>query len=248
MMIKTMMTCSFALLATTAACKKSSGGGGGGGGGDLPEEIAAWMPKDASAAWQGAWAGRMTFRTSGMISMAGDPAAIDVQGEKATAWDGTADHALGIDLAPCLATFAEKSESGGATMTTKHDKQYVIVGGKLVAGEGAAGYRKGKTAIVCSSGMKPIATLDDKGQCKEWSNFMGRWEGKPTTCAWSQDNGKDVLTIGTGDWSTKVSAEGDVLQSDQFRDYVKQGLHEKAADMTAAKAKVTAQIAAKAKG
>ncbi len=241
MMNKTTSMMIGAALLSTAACKVSSSGGGGSGA-KLPAELESWMPKEASAAWQGAWAGRMTFRTSGSISMAGDPAAFDIKGDKATAWDGTADHALDLVLsAPCQATFEEKS----GAMTTKHDKQFVIVGGKLVAGEGAAGYRKGKTAIVCTIGMKSVITLDDKGVCQEWSNFMDRWEGKPTTCAWAQADGKDVLTIGTGDWATKVSADGDVLENDQFRDFVKQGLHVKATDFTAAKATVTEQLKSK---
>ena len=37
--------------------------------------------------------------------------------------------------------------------------------------------------------MKNIVTLDDKGVCKEWSNFMGKWAGTPTTCVWDKDSG-----------------------------------------------------------
>ncbi|MBA3538444.1 MAG: hypothetical protein H0T79_02345 [Deltaproteobacteria bacterium] len=107
------------------------------------------------------------------------------------------------------------------------------------------GYRKGKAAIVCSSGMRGLVTLDDKGACLEWTNFMG-WTSKPTTCAWSAKDGKDVLTIGEGNWTTQVSADGDILQSEQFRQEVKEGLHTRATDLATAKASVSEL--AKAKG
>lgn len=237
----------FLMLIAVAGCKAKVTSGGGGDSAPLPDEMAAFMPKDASAAWQGAWASRMTLKTSGTISMAGDPAAIEVKGDDATAYDGKTEHKLNLVIAaPCLAQFGEKSDGPmGSTMTTKHDKQFLIVNGQLQAGEGAAGYRKGKAAVVCTVGMSGVVTLDDKGACKEWSNFMGKWDGKPTTCTWSQADGKDVLTIGTGDWATKVQADGDTLTNEQFRDEVKQGLHAKAADYAAAKAKVDELLKAK---
>jgi len=241
------------LVATTlVACgkkKEGDGGGGGGGGGatdesSMPAELAAWMPKGASEAWQGAWASRMTLRTSGSMSMAGDPAAIEIKGDKAKVFDGKTEHELGFAVdSPCSATFkqtiTEGSMKGG---TSSHTKQFLIKDGKVLAGEGAVGIRKGKAAIVCMVGMDKLATLDDKGVCKTWNMSFDKWKSKDTTCAWSTKDGKDLLTVGTGDWSSKLVADGDLLQNDQFADFVKQGLHVKAASYDEAKATVTAKL------
>ena len=63
--------------------------------------------------------------------------------------------------------------------------------------------------------------VDDKG-CKAWSQRFGdKWEAKDKKCTWSADGGKDVLTLGDGDWARKVTADGDYLVSDQFTETVK---------------------------
>jgi hypothetical protein len=210
----------------------------------MPAEVAAWMPKGATEAWQGAWASRLTLRTSGTISMAGDPAAIEVKGDKARVFDGKTESELGFAIdSPCTASFkqtiTEGSMKGG---TSTHTKQFLLKDGKVIAAEGAVGYRKGKTAIVCTSGMDKLATLDEAGKCKTWSMMFDKWQSKDTTCTWSTADGKDVLTVGTGDWSTKVIADGDLLQSEQFSDAVKQGLHVQAKSYDEAKATVTAKV------
>ncbi len=240
--------------ATCAACSKkteTSGGSGGGGtagpsgeSASLPAEVAAWMPKGANEAWQGAWASRLTLRMSGTMSMAGDPAAIEIKGDKARVFDGKTDHELGFAIdSPCTVVFkqaiTEGSMKGGSSM---HSKQFLLKDGKVVAGDGAVGYRKGKAAIACMSGRDKLATLDDKGTCQTWSTMFEKWEAKPTTCTWTTVDGKEVLTIGTGDWSTKLVAEGDLLQSDQFSDAVKQGLHVQAKSYDEAKASVSAKV------
>jgi hypothetical protein len=58
--------------------------------------------------------------------------------------------------------------------------------------------------------------------------------------------GKDVLTIGTGTWSTKLVADGDFLVSDQFNDEVKKEAVKKHASYDEAK-KAMADAAAKKK-
>ena len=59
-----------------------------------------------------------------------DPAALEIKGDEVTGFDGAAEHKLGFVLTPCLATFEEKSDGpGGMAMTTKLDKQFVIVDG-----------------------------------------------------------------------------------------------------------------------
>lgn len=227
---------------TTVACK-----GGAGGGGDapaLPAEMTSWMPKDASAAWQGAWASRLTVTTGMQMSFSDNPAAIEIKGTDATVYDGKTEHKLKLALtAPCIATFSLTKDGA----TNYYDKQFLVVGGKVMAGGGAAGYRKGKAAIVCTTGMDDVITLDDKGDCKKWSNFMNRWTSKPEKCTWSQAEGKDVLEIGDGNFTTKLHAgEGDILTTDQFDDEAK--LTEKTADMAAAKAKTDETIKSKQKG
>ena len=241
-----------------AGCSKKtepSGGsaGSGGGGGDkagaaagMPAEIAAWMPKGANEAWQGAWASRLTLRTSGTISMAGDPAAIEIKGDKARVFDGKTEQELGFVIdSPCSASFkqaiTEGSMKGG---TSSHSKQFLLKDGKLLAGEGAVGYRKGKAAIVCMSGMDKLVTLDDKGACKSWNMMFDEWKSKDTTCTWSTVDGKDLLTVGTGDWSSKLVADGDLLQNEQFSDFVKQGLHVQAKSFDEAKATVSGAVKA----
>ena len=233
--------------AVCSACGKTDGGGGGGGGGGgptLPDEIGAWMPKGAVDAWQGAWSSRLSIKTSMSMSMAGDPAALEITGDKAKVFDGTKETEVGFIVdSPCSASFkvaiTEGTMKGGTSTITK---QFMLKDGKLLAGEGATGMRKGKAAIVCMIGLDKLVTLDDKGVCKSWSNMFDKWSSKDATCTWSKDGDKDILTIGKGDWTTKVYAEGDLLQNEQFADYVKQGLHTKAASYDAAKTDITAKL------
>src|SRR5437660_1654481 len=86
-----------------------------------------------------------------------------------------------------------------------------------------------------------VASKTAEGGCQKWSK-MFKWEPKPETCAWSQDAGKDVLTVGTGDWAAKVTADGDVLTNQQFDDEVKEELW-KPSDLLAAKAWASGELA-----
>ena len=229
-----------------AGCGKTSGTGGGGDDAKSPKEFSAWMPKDATTLWQGAWATRMNSLASSKkthTSMAGDPVAVDVKGNKATVSDGAAEVTMDFSLrGPCEARFAEPITEGSMKGgTSYHDLMFVVQNGAIVVGSGAGGYRKGKAALVCSEGMEGGVTIvDDKGACTTWADHFGKWESKPGTCAWSQDGGKDVLTIGTGDWKTVVQAEGDVLTSEQFRDFVK--YTKRAKDYADAKAQMQAEV------
>lgn len=210
-----------------------------GGDAELPDELAGWMPKDASQLWQGAWSTRLTLRTSGSMSMAGDPAAIEVHGDKATVWDGVAEHAVGFAMrGPCSADFAVTRTEGAAVMTSHHEKRFAVRGGALeVGGDGAVGYRRGKTAVACA--VDGVYVVDASGACKLWSLSLGKWAGKPATCEWKTADGKDVLSVGRDkSWTTDLVADGDALASDQFRDEVK--LTTRAKDYAEAKAKVSA--------
>ena len=219
--------------------KHDGGGGGGADTSNMPAELASWMPKDASQAWQGAWTTRMTL--SSMVSWGNDLAALDIKDDGAKAFDGKTEYPLGFGIdSPCTAGFkqpiTEGSMKGG---TSTHTKQFLIKDGKLLAGEGSAGMRKGKTAVACMIGMENVATIDDKG-CKTWSAMFDKWSSKDAKCAWSSEGGKDVLTIGEGNWAHKLVADGDLLMDEQFADQVKQGTHAKAASYDAAKQTVTA--------
>ena len=226
-------------VATSGACKKTSGGAGGLGGekSNLPSEVAAWMPKDAVAGWEGAWSTRLTLATSGRISMSGDPAALEIKGAKAKAFDGTTEHDLGFAVAsPCTVAFTRKAKLGGMEGVETLTKHYVVKDGKVLIGEGAAGYRKGKTALVCGgSSMDGYYVVSEKG-CDQWKDKFGKPEKATAVCAWSAEDGKDVLTLGEGDWKTKVIADGDTLQSEQFTEMTEKST--KTATFDEAKAKV----------
>jgi hypothetical protein len=131
-------------------------------------------------------------------------------------------------------------------MTKSYTKTFLVRDGALQAGDGAVGYRKGKTAIVCSGGMDGVFVVDDKG-CKAWRQKFGdKWEAEDKKCAWSSDGGKDVLTLGEGNWARKVTADGDYLISDQWADEAK--LHAKTASFDEAKQQVTAKVKEKDPG
>jgi hypothetical protein len=221
----------------------SASGGAQAADGALPPDVMAWLPAGAQAAWDGAWAGRLNIGKS--MSMAGNPVAIEIKGATATAFDGKVDHALAFAIvSPCEAAFTEQITEGsmkGGSAT--YSKLFVMKGDQLVVGSGAAGYRKGKAAIVCSEGSGGgVHVLDDKGTCTTYLDRFGRFERKPTTCTWTQEDGKDVLTIGSGDWAPKVVADGDVLVSGQFTQWVDDKLDTKVADAATARALTLAKI------
>lgn len=250
-MTKTWIVIGLALAACGKSDKKAGEGGGAGtaatGG---PPGVAEWMPKDAAKLWEGAWSTRMSPLSASKkssTSMAGDPVAVEVKGNKATVSDGTAEATMDFSLrGPCEARFAEPITEGSMKGgTSYHDTMFVVQNGALVVGSGAAGYRKGKAAVVCSEGMDGgITFCDDKGVGATYADkFGGKWEKKDTTCVWSQADGKDVLTVGSGDWAPKLQADGDVLTSQQFLDFVK--YTKKAKDYADAKAMVQAEVDAK---
>ena len=172
-----------------AGCGKKDGDGGGGGGGakdKTPEAFAAWMPKDAAKLWEGAWATRMSSLMNvktkkGYTSMAGDPVAVEVKGDKATVWDGETEQSMGFQVySPCVARFTEAltegSMKGGFAY---HDQMFVIRNGAIAVGSGGAGFRRGKAAVVCAEGMSGgVTILDDKGTCTSWGKKFGDWESK----------------------------------------------------------------------
>jgi hypothetical protein len=202
-------------------------------GGEIPTPFA--MPK-AGDKFQGVWDARLSVRTSGTMSIAGDPAAVKIEGDKATVWDGKEEHQVGFAVtSPCTIQFSVEKKDGKYFF----DRDYVVVGDDVQIAQANVGYRKGTQAFVCFG--NGIVVVDEKGGCAKWENHFDKWESKPETCAWSGD----TLKIGTGDWVQELKAEGDVLESDQFREEVKQGAFKKATDWDATKAKVTADVKSK---
>src|SRR5437588_5750441 len=88
------------VLAIVPACKKKTGDAAQGG--EIPTPFSAWMQPDAVKAWQGTFAGHLTVRTGGTMTMAGDPAAVVIKGGDATVFDGKAEHKLAFEIdTPC---------------------------------------------------------------------------------------------------------------------------------------------------
>jgi len=246
--MKTMIFVAALVMALGACGKKSNDSGGGSGGGDKPDvdpdtpaEFTSWMSKDAATAWQGAWVTRMTL---GKTMQTGRSfAALDIKGDGAKGFDGKKEYPLGFEVdTPCSVTISEPITEGSLKGGTSfHTKQFAVKGGKLLAGEGSVGMRKGKAAVVCGVSID-VTTLDDKGVCKSWNKRFGKWESKDQKCAWSQKDGKDVLTIGEGEGPKGLTADGDSLMDSQFADDVERGKHARAESYDAAKQTVIAKI------
>jgi len=220
-------TACFALVLALAACSKKKehssssssddvskpapdkAGGGG--------PFAAWDMAGRQAAFQGAWV------TPG--DGLGSWQAWNVTGGKVTIWDGTADKTLEFKLiSPCEAKTT--LEHDGAKESTIH--HYTLLDGKIAAGLGDAGSKKGDDAIACISNK--IFTLE-KGKCTEWSASMfddGKYEQKPGTCSFKGDT---FTAIDEGH-ETVLKVMGDALLSEQLA----QTHSEKVADYAAAKA------------
>ncbi len=227
-------------LVLIAACG-SKGGSAGGGEGSFPPEMSGFAPAGSIDAWQGSWTTRMNL--SDTIKLTDGLVALDIKGDGAKAFDGKTEFPLGFEIdSPCTATFKQAITEGAMKGgTSSHTKQFVIKDGKVLAAEGSAGIRKGKTAVVCTIGMDALHTIDDKGTCKKWSNMFDRWSASDEKCAWSVEGGKDVLTVGDGTWSHKLVADGDLMMDEQFSDQVKRGVHTKQASYDAAKQALTAR-------
>lgn len=211
-----------------------------------PAAFDTWMPKTAVTAWEGAWSTRLTLSLTGKTSLAGDPVAIDIHGSKARAFDGKQEHVVRFSVhAPCAVQFAQPIQVEGSVNggTAYHGTQFLIDNGKLIVGRGAAGYRKGKAAVVCSEGRNAgVHILDANGVCTTWQDWFDRWESKPQTCTWSRRDGQDVLTIGTGEWAPELVARGNLLESEQFQQYAAEDYHQREKDYAAAKAVIPARL------
>lgn len=155
----------------------------------------------------------------------------NVEGDKVTVWDGTAEKTLEIAvLSPCEVKVTERLPDGSSMGTTSH---FTIKDGAIVKGLGDAGSKRGREAIACVSNT--IFTLDAQGTCTEWEASMfddGSFEAKPGTCGWKTESGKEVFAATVHGHETTLLVDGDALLSEQLA----QTHSEKVADFAAAKA------------
>ena len=183
--------------------------------------FAAWDMAARRAAFQGAHVG--PGAGLGMWE------AWNIEGNKITTWDGTAEKTLELAvISPCEVKVIEKSD-GGSSSVTHH---YTLQDGKLVTGLGNAGSRKGPEAIACVSNK--IFTVDAKGTCTEWTPPMfdnGKYEQKPGTCGFKKEGDKEVFAVTNDGSESTLEVHGDALMSQQLA----QTHSEKVADYAAAK-------------
>jgi hypothetical protein len=184
----------------------------------LPDELARWMPHDASAVWQGPWVTGLTFdlgRDSGTT-------ALQIDGDKAVVFDGTRERNMSFAvIAPCVAEFveAQPEDTRGSvvvTGTVSREVEFVLAGGKLEVGRGWLGYVQGKAAIACrnSSANGAIYTIDAAGHCERWEQWprTAPWRHEEARCAWQTRDGHDVLAIEHG---VALVADGNILRGEQ---------------------------------
>lgn len=190
-----------------------------------PEEagpFAAWDMEARRAAFQGAH-----VTPGGSL---GAWEAWNVEGDKVTIWDGSAEKQLDFALlSPCEVKTTEHV-GGGSSSTTSH---YTLVEGAIVKGLGDAGSRRGPEAIACISNT--IFTVDAKGTCTELEASMfddGTYEAKPATCGFRKDGEREVFFADVRGRETILEVHGDALLSTQLA----QTHSEKVADFAAAKA------------
>ena len=227
-------------LSTFAACKKDSGDAGAKPGEDTTSAQAAQAANsaDTKPAESGRFAGwDMAKRTAAFQgahvtpgSSLGRWEAWNVEGDKVTIWDGTAEKTYEFALlSPCEAKVTEREE-GGSSSTTSH---YTLRDGAIVKGLGDAGSRRGPEAIACISNL--LFTLDAKGTCTELKAKRfneGQYEEAPGTCGFRQDGDKEVFFAVVRGRETVLEVHGDALLSSQLA----RTHSEKVADFAAAKA------------
>lgn len=237
-----MITMAMLLTAVTAGgCKKKGGGDSAAAKGrELPDSVMQWTPAGAEQAFVGAWKARMTLASNmgGSHSMAGDPIALDIKAETATAFDGKVEKQLSwVIESPCTARFDEELTEGSMKGgTAYHELMFVLKDGKALLGDGGAGFKKGNAWVFCTGGMDSggVYIQEDKTKpCTHWGEKFGKWEQTEGQCKWEMADGKERLTVGTGDWATKLYVEGDLVMSEQFQDAAK--LYEKVSDFATAK-------------
>ena len=197
-----------------------------------------WMPKDAAKAWQGAWLLRLT--PDGPI------VAVNVVGDKATIFDGRDEKQVAFSVVqPCAAAFGANE----VQFLVREDAKGRLA--TIVSGHGAAGMRKGDTAIVCGDGHDPGAPeegvyLVTKNRCKTWKrDAKGVWGFRTGVCVWANARGDDLLDVGTEHYSSTLIVKGDFLEERYFTKSATQ--HRRATSWDAARTEVNANLPATSK-
>lgn len=177
----------------------------------LQAKMSTWMPATAHQLWQGAW----------LLQLADDapPVAVDVRGDKAVLFDGVDEKQVEFRvIEPCAVAFGSQ------------EIQFVIDAGKIRAGRGAAGMRKGTDAIVCGDGRDPGAPeegvyLVEGNRCATWkrdANSLGAtlgsaaWSFREGVCVWANARGEDLLETGTEHYRSLMVVKGDLLEEREF--------------------------------
>jgi hypothetical protein len=190
-------------------------------------DMSTWMPKDAAAAWQGAW----------LLHLVDDGplVGVDVAGDKATIFDGKAQTEVSFKIvAPCVVAIGT------------HELQFLVRGGQIVVGRGAAGMRNGDKAIVCGDGRDPGAPeegvyLVTGNKCQTWKrDAQGAWSWRTGVCVWANARGDDLLDVGTEHYSSTVVVKGDFLEERYFTETAK--TNSRATSWDAAKTMVVANM------
>ncbi|HPH70380.1 MAG TPA: hypothetical protein PLF40_31740 [Kofleriaceae bacterium] len=185
---------------------------------DAPAGFAAWDMPARAKAWQGVWLSQPGV---------GYFVALEVTGKIIKSWDGKVEKSLELGLeSPCSAKLIEKS-AGGESSTTTH---FTLKDGKLLAGLGDAGSRKGQAAIVCASNV--ILTLDEAGECTQWTPSFGNYAQGKATCAIAAKGDKEVFTATINGQPLELIIDGDAIYSEQLGKNPDKGF----ADFAAAKA------------
>ena len=213
-------------------------------------DITAWMPKDAKQQLQGAWFTKLALRDAGMASYTGSYVALEIKGDKATAWvpATNTEHVLDVKIeTPCAITFSQTKDGA----TNYYRRNYLVENGTVFIGWGAVGYRKGKSALACV--YDDIYVLDDKGGCRLYKESFGKWQAEDAKCTWGKAPdwaqferdkglGTEGLIIERGSSKEELVTKGDVLLNTFFRAAMFEGHrgaipeHRKEADFAAAKA------------
>jgi hypothetical protein len=197
---------------------------------DLPSDLASWMPIE-STAFQGTWRAYLPSKPNAMPledDVTTRPFALHIAKNRGVMSDGRSGReiAFSIDL-PCAIMLSPRGTTGPeigkeildkksvAPMFNMLDRialRFIVKNGKLMVGEGAVGYRRGKTALVCGVMHGEWFMLDDKGQC--FKHHVD--EPEEVACHWDTAN-KLVITCPRC-WHERyvLFARGNVLLSTHF--------------------------------
>lgn len=86
--------------------------------------------------------------------------------------------------------------------------------GKLWAGLGDAGSRKGKAAVVCAANV--MLVLDESGRCTQYTPNFGNYRESAGHCALRSKAGGEVFTATVDGVAIELLVDGDAIYSTQL--------------------------------